>query len=514
MRALAFLALLLATAAQAQQRQPANVSTLPQSSPQEFDLLDKTGAWVPFGTAAGGAFSGLGREINLASFGAKCDGAADDTAAIQAWLAKAAARVKLVGMPGQCMFTSALTIPATDDLIVDFQGGVLHYRGASTTISLLSIGSMASNCLAHRVAIRNFSMYSDTVMTAGDAFYAGTICVLVMEQTYLGHVWLPNNFYNGCHFVGMNQFYVKNYSCRGSNAGEIDNGEDTAHGGAQSTDMYHYNGALSNSGIGLLIAGNCGGCIWYTTDIVNNTNYNVLIDQSQTPSLPNRQIIFGPGTAATDGTPGSGVRISDPGTPGAPGPGRGGNQFFCLNCWMSTATNDCLVIDAGVSWEIHLVGMRMENCGRNGINNASANSHLIIDGGAIAQNGTGINNTATLPWVQFLTYPSMYGNVLNDAAGLKPTIASGCGGTGAVVSRGDDYTYQIQWGSTAGQTTCTVNFGSFHPNSAIWTDVSIVGTNTTGNLVAGGGAVSQTFSFQVALSSGNLVRVRNAGMGF
>ena len=46
---LALFALLLATAAQAQQRQPANVSTLPATSPQEFDLLDNTGTWVSFG---------------------------------------------------------------------------------------------------------------------------------------------------------------------------------------------------------------------------------------------------------------------------------------------------------------------------------------------------------------------------------------------------------------------------------------------------------------------------------
>ena len=508
----AFLALLLAGAAHAQAPSPAQMGITSTTTPEVLQTLDSSKTWVPIGTVdpTMHTFSGMGREFNLASFGAKCDNATDDTTAIQNWLNKATTRVKLVGMPGQCVFTGALTIPAKDDLTVDFQGGVLHYMGASTTITMLSIGQQATDCAAHRIAIRNLSMYSDTAMTAGDAFLGSEICVLALDHVYFGHIWLPNKFYNGCHFSGGNQVYINNYSCRGTHAGEVDNGNDSAHGGAQSTDMYHHNGALSDGGIGLLIAGNCGGCFWDSVDVVNNAN-NVLIDQSQTPGLPNRQIRFGP-NFASDGTPGNGVRISDPGTTAAAG--KSGNQFFCLNCWISTATNDCLVFDAGVNWEIHLVGMRMENCQHNGITNNSSNIHLIIDGGSIAQNGTGINNTATLPWIQFLAYPSVYGNVSNDAVGLKPTIASGCGGTGASVLRGDDYTYQIAWGSTAGQTACTVNMGGYHSNSATSTAVSVVGTSTTGNLVAGGGAVSQIFSFQTALSSGNLVQVRNNGVGF
>ena len=448
--------------------------------------------------------------FSLASFGAKCDSTTDDTAAIQAWLNKATTRVKLVGMPGQCVFTSALTIPATDDLIVDFQGGVLHYTGAGTTASLLSIGQLANNCVAHRVAIRNLSMVSDTAMTAGDAFYAGTICVLVMDQTYFGHVWLTNNFYNGCHFAGINQLYVNNYSCRGTHAGEVDNGEDTAHGGAQSTDMYHYNGALSDGGLGLLIAGNCGGCFWDSVDVVNNAN-NVLIDQSQTPGLPNIQISFGP-NFASDGTPGNGVEITDPGATGAPGPGLGGNQFFCKNCWISTATNDCLVIDAGVNWDIQLTGMRMKNCGRYGINNGSSNIHMTIAGGVIAQSNTGIFKKATMPCIQFLSYPSAYRNTAHDFFGIFPTIASGCGGAGATINANSDYDYMVKWGS-AGGTSCTITYGLAHNRGAEWTGITAFGTVNTG-AVTTNPATGQTFVLQTAPSSGAFIQILNRGLGF
>ena len=41
----------------AQTRQPAQITTLPATTPQEFDLLDKSGHWVPFGTSNAGVFS-------------------------------------------------------------------------------------------------------------------------------------------------------------------------------------------------------------------------------------------------------------------------------------------------------------------------------------------------------------------------------------------------------------------------------------------------------------------------
>ena len=80
---LALLALLLAWPAQAQQRQPANVSTLPQSSPQEFDLLDNTGAWLPF-------FPGA-KDVFVRNYGPHNDWIGDDGPAIAAALNAASA---------------------------------------------------------------------------------------------------------------------------------------------------------------------------------------------------------------------------------------------------------------------------------------------------------------------------------------------------------------------------------------------------------------------------------------
>ena len=82
-----FLALLCGvTAAQAQQRQPAQMTTLPTTTPQEFDLLDSTGKWLPFGTANGGVFTGNGAGTDVRSFGCAPDDGTytkDQTACIQ-----------------------------------------------------------------------------------------------------------------------------------------------------------------------------------------------------------------------------------------------------------------------------------------------------------------------------------------------------------------------------------------------------------------------------------------------
>ena len=133
---LAFLALLLAAAAQAQQRQPANVSTLPQSTPQEFDLLDNQGRWMPFGTASGGVFQGTGYRI----FGVDPTGAQDATAAINAALTSSST----------CWFLPKGTYKITDALIGGLSGCL---RGDSSRNTILAIDSASFNLSALGVIV-------------------------------------------------------------------------------------------------------------------------------------------------------------------------------------------------------------------------------------------------------------------------------------------------------------------------------------------------------------------------
>ena len=82
---LALLALLLATGAQAQAPSPAQMG-ITSATPQVLETLDKNKNWVPIGSLSNGLFtpSSLTPTFNPLSYGAKCDGTTDDSAAVQA----------------------------------------------------------------------------------------------------------------------------------------------------------------------------------------------------------------------------------------------------------------------------------------------------------------------------------------------------------------------------------------------------------------------------------------------
>jgi len=86
MRTFLFLLALFASisSALAQSRQPANPSTLPTTSPQEFDLLDKTGAWARFAAidTAAHAVVGPGNVYNAVLYGADPTGVNDSCPAM------------------------------------------------------------------------------------------------------------------------------------------------------------------------------------------------------------------------------------------------------------------------------------------------------------------------------------------------------------------------------------------------------------------------------------------------
>lgn len=65
----------LASPAFAQTRQPAQITSIPSATPQQFDILDKTGTWIPFGPSA--------EPVDIRTFGATT-ASADNTAAITA----------------------------------------------------------------------------------------------------------------------------------------------------------------------------------------------------------------------------------------------------------------------------------------------------------------------------------------------------------------------------------------------------------------------------------------------
>ena len=130
MKALGVLLLaLFATAASAQQRQPAQITTLPTTTPQEFDLLDNTGKWMPFGTGTNGVFTVNGAGTDVRSFGCAADGT-DQTTCINNALTNASDCVIIPAT--QNGFYVAGTITVTRCL----RGTVFNPTSTTTTYDL------------------------------------------------------------------------------------------------------------------------------------------------------------------------------------------------------------------------------------------------------------------------------------------------------------------------------------------------------------------------------------------
>ena len=107
----------------------------------------------------------FGVTFNLKTdFGAYCDGnpAHDDTAAIQAWLGKAAPGVKLVAPAGACLFSAPLTVGAASHYTIEGAGPLsteFKYAGTSTTATLLTINA-PNTAAVYGVTLRDFRRLS------------------------------------------------------------------------------------------------------------------------------------------------------------------------------------------------------------------------------------------------------------------------------------------------------------------------------------------------------------------
>ncbi len=111
-----------------------------------------SGAGAPASATLADRATDRGVTFNLKTdFGAACDGATDDTAAIQNWLNKARPGVKLVAPAGTCLFSAALTAPTASNYSIAGAGSaatVLKYTGASTASPLINLGVGASTGVA------------------------------------------------------------------------------------------------------------------------------------------------------------------------------------------------------------------------------------------------------------------------------------------------------------------------------------------------------------------------------
>ena len=394
-----------------------------------------------------GIFTGT---IYAEAFGVKCDGSFDNTAFLTSFFGAITPGTLAVLPAGTCLYKNAISIQTSNFTIRGGGPGLtfLTYDGSNTTNNIFTVGTTSSSCNQSHINVEDVEFDSNTVMTAGDGVRFNDICYLNLTHVDVG----PNNtnLYNGIHFNGGGVQRYEGGNIQGSNIGEIINGDTSV----SFTDMYQSKGAITGSTIGLDVAGNVGGFNMDMYDLVNNKT-NLKIDQSVT-AVKNAQVTLGGAGMAIDGTSGSpniGLDLEDA--------GGSGSILEMTGTWVSTAANTCLKIGSGVgAYEVKVTGIRMENCTTYGIDDESTSAIVMIDGGIIAGNGTGINTVAGNQ-IRVAAWPNMKGNNANTTnyTNMTPTVTS-CGSGCAINGASTDYWGDFATGSGAGGTTATINFVS------------------------------------------------------
>jgi len=196
-------------------------------------------------------------KLNVRDF-AVCDGATDDTTALNAWLAAVASTGKEGTVPaGTCNFTSALTAVLGNQLKITFGGeqAVLRYVGASTTpgnLITFGDGSTQKNGLA---LVGGGRIDSSTTLASGKALYIRKTrdveidLVFGEEATYklADGLWLSGSSVTNLHH---SRFYVSGTAVTANTGVEL------------SLNNAFIRGQLSaghGTGTAVLIAGGFGG---------------------------------------------------------------------------------------------------------------------------------------------------------------------------------------------------------------------------------------------------------------
>lgn len=388
------------------------------------------------------------RTLYATDYGVTCDGSTDDAAALNTFHAAIANNTKAVyPTNGQCVFKSALNAinGSLINIVLDFSGSIFIYEGAATTGNLFTMGG-GGVCSNSRWRVDNFQLYSTTVMTAGYGLYIDNVCAINMFYTRVGT--FTSDLYNAIYAQGTQFLYAFSFVGTASNVGCSFSGNAGTEAN-QSTDTFIYTGYCGNSTIGLLLGGNVGGFYADAVDAYQN-NLNVRIDQSLV-AVCNQQIAFGPEFAsdATSGGANGGVSIHDAGCSG----GGGVTDIFFHQSWVSTAADNCMVIDTGVTVNLHLDQVRMSYCGVAGLVNNSSTSNIMINGGEWHNDGVALDNAGNGP-IKVQTYPTMYGNS-TDMLGMAPVISS-CGTSPTQNSASTDDFGSFIVGS--GATSCVMTF--------------------------------------------------------
>lgn len=320
--------------------------------------------------------------INLKDFGAVGDGSADDTAALQAWLAAITAGKVGYAPAGTYKFTSALSKAASRIAVVGdgaYQT-IFKYAGASTTIDLLTIGDGTSGY--NGVVLSSFRVMSDTLMTAGTALRLRKIGRSSLHQIVVDGQDGNGNLYHGLWFNEVDNVDCVDWDVQAQADGIRVNGGNDGRAGL----MLH-GGKVLDCAVGLRCGGDFGGLYIAQSDIIAN-DINVLIDTTLVATA-NREIFFDQTAALDSSNTGANLQISDTLATGS-------SIVHLDGTWVAAAAQDGILIDASVAMTVAFTGGILKNNGRDGIRNASTSSTIVASPARCTSNaGYGINSTAS-----------------------------------------------------------------------------------------------------------------------
>lgn len=470
-------------------------------------------------------------KLHLLSFvspydvGAKCDGATDDTTALNTWLNSSSATVGLQLPQATCVFTSALSAANPNDIEISGAGpyqSVLLYKGASQTIDLITIGGLGAQ--TKNVYLEGFRVDTTTTMTAGAgirlirAARSALVNVTPGGQDGNGKLW------NGVWFDRVDTVRYSGIDAAAQNDAIRVNG---TVGAGDKSGLQLSNGKISGSGVGIHVGGGFGGITTANLDIIAN-GYNLLVDTALAAE-GNREIFVGESTTLDSATTDN-VQVND---------ALASSATFQLCGWIASAGQYGVNV---IKW-----GGALSLCGGPVFNNTS-DGIFLQDAGTVlninyaeqihANSGYGIN--ASTP-ITVRAFPqSFYNNALGikganitlntsinvitlsnansvytytPSPGVKLIRMMGCGlggpgGSGAV----EDSTHAASGGAAGSAGECTGPTGIYFAPTDIGASASITIPATPSGAAAITSAIGTPTKGNDGLAGGNLTVVNGSSV--
>lgn len=268
----------------------AGIETLTNKSiPESTNRLE----FIPSGTGAVSTTiqSKLRESVSVKDFGAVGDGVADDTAAINNWLAHIVANNKIGIVPaGTYRFTSQISGGVGSDWGIEGDGSAvvtLLYDGANTINDIITLGDGTADLI--NLKLSGFTLKSNTLMTAGIGLHFRRVCrslvydVIADGQDGNGKLW------HGIRFNGLDRVFYDHFEVRAQKDGLQVNG---LVGALPKADLHISNYKIASCDVGVRCGGAFGG-FYFGTGSIAVCGDSFVLDNTLVAEA-NREIFFSP----------------------------------------------------------------------------------------------------------------------------------------------------------------------------------------------------------------------------